>query len=479
MPKAKQRYFLAPNISSLKENPLTKNIPLIPIDFKTVFLNIENKYPLVSADVNAKEKVLNEILNENLGKTLIYAGTYTEIKKLTTIFLEQPVEHAASGVLETFSSWLQKNYDANWALSRLVRKGIGIHNGKLHRSLAQIQVRLFDQKDGINRLISTSSIIEGVNTAAENVILWSNKSGKGKSAINFFTYKNIIGRGGRMFRHFVGNVFLLDKIPSEEDTQLTIDFPQDVIFDKASLENIDITEEDKNQLLTNNDDIENELGQELYKEIKNELLSSNPKYGTVKRVIKELRENSQKWKGLNYLNSENVSEWGTYLKQLLFLFNRHWDVKYDAVVGFIQKTSNNWNLAMPQILDELGEYDIGIDEFFSLEKQTTYDFAQFLALFNRLQKSLQDASIDISPFIAKLGKAFLPPAVLQLEEFGLPRMISRKIQNSGIINFEDGLDIHSAIQQFKDLGCERVKSIEGIDDFDKYIIDYFFDGING
>lgn len=109
----------------------------------------------------------------------------------------------------------------------MIKKGVGIHNGSLHRSLTQIQVKLFEEpEEGLQELISTSSIIEGVNTSAENVIIWRNKNGNKK--LNDFTYKNIIGRGGRMFKHFIGKIYILEEPPTKQDTLLEIPFPENV-----------------------------------------------------------------------------------------------------------------------------------------------------------------------------------------------------------------------------------------------------------
>lgn len=65
-------------------------------------------------------------------------------------------------------------------------------------------------------MVSTSSIIEGVNTQAEQVVVWSNKNGSCK--FDYFTYRNIIGRAGRMFKYFVGKVYLLEEPPVQENT---------------------------------------------------------------------------------------------------------------------------------------------------------------------------------------------------------------------------------------------------------------------
>jgi hypothetical protein len=58
-------------------------------------------------------------------------------------------------------------------------------------------------------------LIEGVNTAAENVIIYDRR--KSKNVLDFFTYKNIQGRAGRMGKYFVGKVFVLEKPPDDEE----------------------------------------------------------------------------------------------------------------------------------------------------------------------------------------------------------------------------------------------------------------------
>ena len=89
-----------------------------------------------------------------------------------------------------------------------------------------------------------------------------------------------------------------------------------------------------------------------------------------------------------------------------------------------------------------------------------------------------DISIDISPFIAKTSHVFLPKTVYQLEEYGLPRMISKQINNAKLIDLENNeQEINDVIQTFLELGIEQIKTIHTLDEFDKYIIQYFYDGI--
>lgn len=65
--------------------------------------------------------------------------------------------------------------------------------------------------------------------------------------------------------------------------------------------------------------------------------------------------------------------------------------------------------------------------FFQLERNSTFKLSALLGDINILQKIIfKHKKIDISSFISKLSHAFLPSVVYQLEEYGLPRMLSKK-----------------------------------------------------
>ena len=466
--KAKQRYYLAPNIDELQDNPFTQGMTFEKIDFKTVFLEVNNLYSKV---LEGKEKsdVLLEQYNNITGKSLIYAGTFSEIDNLRTLFSRSDIQYKDKELLNQFSKWLDVNYGKLWYLSDLVKKGIGIHHGKLHRSLSQIQIRLFEEKNGLDTIISTSSIIEGVNTSAENVFIWRNKNGNRN--LNDFTYKNIIGRGGRMFKHFIGKIFVLDKTPQNETIQLSLPLPEDIVLNETELESIELPQDQKTKIIIDNKELESKFGDDY-------ALIQTAKTSQIKTIVSELEKNKKKWNGLNYINSSNPDNWGYLLNN--FLWMMRWEYKQadkDKIVDAIKICSNNWSKPMATILDELKDIDMGIEEYFSFEKKLTFDMASFLSDFNIIQKKILDITVDIEPFIMKIRSAFLPPVVFLLEEFGLPRTISRKIHDSYLVDFEEnGLTTQGAIEQLVDK-MNDVYRIETLDFFDKYILDYFYQGI--
>lgn len=475
--KSKQKYFLAPNISNLIDNPFTADMEFIQLNFNTVYLEKHELYKEINKDVELKSKMLINILNNKDTKSLIYAGTYTNIDNVSNLILRS-FQEKNNLLLNQFSDWLGRNYDYNWSLTNLVKRGTGFHNGRLHRSLSQIQVKLFEDENGISNIISTSSIIEGVNTSAENVIIWMNKNGN--SNLNDFTYRNIIGRGGRMFKHFIGKIYILDKPPANTQTSLNIEFPEEILgdLDEQKYDRL-LTREQVAKIISYQDEMGGILGVEVYNKLKEESVFQSSNSELIKAIAIDMSVNPESWNGLSFLNSIYRDQWDKSLYKIINLQLGIWETKSSTFVAFIKALRNNWLKSIPELLNDLEPHDIGIDEFFKLERNVTFKFASLLKDVNTLQKELlKSKNYDISKFIAYVSHAFLPSVVFQLEEYGLPRMISKKIHKAGIINFyNQELTIHSAIEHFNAIGIQRVIEKVELDDFDLYILRYFYEGI--
>ncbi|MFD0765919.1 DEAD/DEAH box helicase [Mucilaginibacter lutimaris] len=482
--KAKQKYFLAPNITSIIENVFTQDMFFeFKLSFNTVFLEKHNLYKDIGKDTLLKEHALLKILHDTKTKSLIYAASYAQIDKVSEILIENlPISDKP--LLLNFSNWLILNYDPNWKLTNLIMRGVGIHNGQLHRSLSQIQVRLFEEKNGLENIISTSSIIEGVNTSAENVIIWRNRRSGGNSVLDSFTYKNIIGRGGRMFKYFVGKIFLLEPPPEEDTTQLDIPFPDSILGDidenlyKGSLNNEQI-----NKIITYKDEMYEILGKECYDALLKENVFKSNNSEFIKTIAKDMKLNPEDWNGLSFLNSTDSNSWDRLLYKIIYLQPGEWGdgaygIQNKKFIAFIKVLVNNWTKTIPQLLNELDADDIDIQQFFKLERIASFNLSALVSDINVLQKEIINNGVDVSPFISKVSHAFLPSVVYQLEEYGLPRMIARKIHSNHIIDFMDeSLTIHIAIHKFQEIGKIKLLQYKCFDEFDKYILDYFYDGI--
>ncbi|MBB3149775.1 hypothetical protein FHS21_006229 [Phyllobacterium trifolii] len=475
--KSKQRYFLAPNIKNMEESVFTRGMEFIELlDFNTVYLEKVDLYKEIGKDELRKSEELLKILRSRDGKSLIYAGSYPQIDKVANLIVaSMPI--LDKPLLNHFSKWLAENYDPNWQLTNLVRRGVGIHNGRMHRSLSQIQVRIFEANKGFDSIISTSSIIEGVNTSAENVIIWRNRLGNTK--LKDFTYKNIIGRGGRMFKHFVGKIYLLEPPPADEDTQLEIEFPDSILGDLDEVQHKDnLTDDQVAKIIEYKYEMSGILGEEAFARLSRGNLLQNSNSDFILGLAQDMKSRPEEWRGFAYLNSDNPNHWDRMLYKIINLSPAGWDIQFSKLVLFIKVLSDNWRKEIPDLLEQLDQEGIDVEDFFQLERNVTFKLSALLSDANELHRIIVNSEVDVSPFISKLGHAFLPGVVYQLEEYGLPRMISRKLHRRGLIDFSDPLlDLRAAIGRFQKLGVEEINKTPTLNPFDRFIVRYFFDGI--
>jgi hypothetical protein len=478
--KAAQKYYLAPNISGLADNFFTRGMEFIKLDFNTVVLRRFDRYKELvgSAEQRAGKKkgLLLEVLSEFKGKTLIYAGSYQQVSSVSAV-LSKHLPQVKSLILADFSKWLTDNYSVNWDLPKLVLIGVGIHNGQLHRPISQIQVRLFEDVVGMFVMVSTSSIIEGVNTSAENVVIWNNKNGSSK--LTDFEFKNVMGRSGRMFKHFVGNVFVLEDPPVAADRQLEISIPDSLLgLSDISGAEQDLSEEQVRKSAEVRSDLSAMMGEGVVDELYAQGRLQTSDSSLLRRIAADISQNPSGWRSLAHLNSNNVDTWTTALYKAININNAIWDAPFGQVVSFVKVLSGNWRNTIPQMLVALAPHGIGVEQFFKLERTVTYKLSSLLGDINSLhQRIVPGRGFDISPFVFRLAHSFLPPVVYQLEELGLPRMLSRKISKAGIVNFNiDGLTLAQAIDALK-LERGRIDNSVLLNSFERYLLDFFFEGV--
>lgn len=470
---SKQRYYLCPNIDKLnKDDSLCKNMKFIPITNNTVFIDIHKSYEEKNFNKNTK---LIEILNQN-NKTLIYTKSQNEIKNTCDTIIRSSFKTVFPKSLKHFSQWILKHYGEFYLINSL-RKAVGIHYGKLHRCLSQIQVKLFEETNGLQTIISTSSLIEGINIPAKNLILWNNK--KATSNLDSFTYKNILGRSGRMFQYFVGRVFLLEKPPKENEEVLDIEINIDSMVGDENIQQ-ELPSDKQEEIQNFREQLIKIIGKKSY-----EKLRKFPKFNNNKNIIIEIAkllvDSSLNPRAFSYLLDNKPDEWfllNTMAK--ISQFHIQGNSTHLNMVDLIKQISFNWQRDIPTLLQEM---NVSLETFFEVENHISFKISSLFADMNILAQVLCLSSVDISPFVTRLSNAFLPSVVFTLEEFGLPRMLSKKLHKYKFINFEDNnLYIDDALMRFKNQGIKSVEQIltknNDFDEFDKYILNYFYDGLN-
>ena len=480
--KSAQCYFLAPNIDDISQNPFTKGMKLMRFEQHTVVLRHFKEYKKIANDPDNKIARLKELLSTLRGhKTLIYVNGYSQLDIVLKESSDVKSVVDTGSLLHEFAEWVDKNYIEGSSLAEGARHGIVQHNGRIHRSLAQIIVKLFEDAADCDVMIATSSLIEGVNTSAENIILWRRK--KSNRNLDSFTYKNIIGRGGRMFRHFVGNIYEMEQPPDiykQEILDLGIPNEELQTFNDENSRPY-LTADQIAAIKAQKDDLAATFGADFYKKVFVDYSPSFLNTSAVKSIANDLRKSALEIGRFRFLLDDDTNKWDAPLQSLLLLMEGEYNKREERqkLLKVIKVLPNNWIYPLNQLLKVLACEDITLDAFFKYERDITYKVSSLIQDFNVIQRSLYGDELDLSPFVSRLSCAFLPPRVYDLEECGLPRMISWKIQKSGVLNLEQDIPLENLLEQFRTKGASVLKNyIQKIDRFDEYIIDYFYEGIS-
>lgn len=207
-----QFYLIGPHVDGVNGLASKHEFLFVPSHFSTIALDIV-QYGL-PRDGGRREKKLIELCEKLTSPTLIFCQSPGSAKRAAETLLN--VEGLLPETDLTWSAveWLEKEYPEEWVVTHALRRGVGIHHGSIPRALQQYMVKAFET-GAIKFLICTSTLIEGVNTVAENVIIFDKRIKT--TGIDYFTFRNIAGRAGRMRRYFVGKVYILEEQP-EPDT---------------------------------------------------------------------------------------------------------------------------------------------------------------------------------------------------------------------------------------------------------------------
>ncbi|QGP79391.1 hypothetical protein GL174_10650 [Sphingobium sp. CAP-1] len=150
--------------------------------------------------------------------TLVYCQSPPRATSLAEYLLEHgDLGKAAS--TRAAVEWLRREYPEEWILTKALEHGIGIHHGNVPRAIQQYIIRAFDSGE-IKIIICTTTLIEGINTVAENVIIYDRRVEN--TGFDAFTFRNIAGRAGRMRKYFIGKVFVLEAAPPDETMSVEI-----------------------------------------------------------------------------------------------------------------------------------------------------------------------------------------------------------------------------------------------------------------
>ena len=472
-----QFYLLGPNIDWISEGFAEKynadfyatNYSLI--ENKTVDIYTENKDIFDQTSHHSKKgykdaikfkekKLFQLLLDRKDEQSIIYCSSPSRVRDLAErfyLFLEQ------EGIDKTENlplvEWIKEYINPSWNLINFLNYEIGINDWALQKHINSAMIDYFNDNK-LKYIFCTSTIIEGVNTSAKNIIYFDKK--KWPNDIDFFDYSNIKGRSWRMMIHYIGNIFNFNPPPQKEGNMI-IDIPffqQDPIKDEIlnGLKKTDIKKEVK----------ESEQYRELLSipEEERKLFQKNGVLIKGQKEILETIANLDKRYSItrkNYHQEYKIYDlicWTGTPKydQLQFLFNLCWDflIKQGETTSPMTKprlTTMTFNFSIKKNIFALIEDDysyqrplkvnIGktdtevlnqsIKNIFSISRHWfQYKVPKWLSVMNELQKYVCEKNGKIpgnySHYASQIENDFISDNLTILSEYGIPTSAINKLE---------------------------------------------------
>ncbi|MEX6508836.1 DEAD/DEAH box helicase [Jiella sp. M17.18] len=451
-----QFYLIGPNIVDVRGLASEYRHVFMPSDFSTVALDVTH-YNLKRQGPERGSKLV-ELCRVLKTATLVYCQSPRSAREAAHLMYTEadlPEIDATRDAVE----WLEHNFPPEWEVTRALRRGVGIHHGNVPRALQQYMVRAFEE-GRIKFLVCTSTMIEGVNTVAENVVIFDRRGGKNKT-IDDFTFRNIAGRAGRMNRYFIGKVFVLEAAVSEGDH--VVDLPierQDPTTPLSLLLDLppsSLTPQSRDRLaeiFSNSNLSEITIRQNRYIPIS----SQNALFD----AISELHDENPQligWRGIP--NSD----------QLLAICNLIFDHVDQGVTlrrhGIFKGSQLQAVLTGLMAVDDFGSFirrrveerweDQSISDAVEgalafLRNYVGYTFGRQLMAVSRIQADVlsrfkASPPGDYSLFAARADSLFLPAGIYALDEYGVPSEIAAKLMRltGSMEDVDEGLRMLASI----------------------------------
>jgi hypothetical protein len=462
-----QFYMLGPSIKQIPGalSELTGSV-FVDTDYTTVVTE------QVHVDTGERDSIgaLVALCRELKDSTLIYCASPASARRVATALAAAGVG-SDKGRLRGAYDWLATNYHPDWAVARGFLTGVGVHHGKVPRAVAQYAVRQFN-KGFLPFLVCTSTLIEGVNTKAKNVIVFDNRVAQKK--FDFFTFNNIRGRSGRMLRHFVGRVYLFN-VPPQEDLpfvniplvnqdestpdSLLIQLDYDFLTARSRAR-VGALEEGSIlplEVLRSNSGIDptaqNELAKHLRKAGRDGFAmlrwSGFPEYEQLKYACELI------WRffvGKKRVGGGVVS--GSQLALKLNRLAKAKSVKALIVRELADQDSPDADRAVEDVLDFVRTW-------------AGFHFPRYLMALHRVQEAVYKEWVgeagDYSAYAASVENMFSTSGLVALDEYGVPLQIAEKMRP----HFGEHETVDQALQQLRSIDVRRVPSLT---DFERELV---------
>lgn len=183
---------------------------------------------------NLKKKILSKVkysdeanvfiaslinLNKQDGN-IIFSDTTTNANFIATEVAKRLDNTGRSQEIDSIKSFIETTVHPKYSLIETIDKGVAFHHSRMPTHIRGLIEKLFSLKH-LNTIVSTTTLMQGVNLPAKNIIIRNPRVADEK--LTGYEFANLKGRAGRLMQDFVGRALVIDeKLCNEASIDLQV-----------------------------------------------------------------------------------------------------------------------------------------------------------------------------------------------------------------------------------------------------------------
>jgi hypothetical protein len=377
---------------------------------------------------------LKNILIKNNEQALVYVGNKRGVESKAKLIAKYSDNIEDENGLVAY---LESTFSKEWSLVTCLKKGVAFHHAGIPKFIQIEIVDGFNSNSGeIKTIVCSPTLIEGVNTAAKQVIIYDDL--KGIDFLTDFDVKNINGRAGRFLQHFIGRSIALVELPAN-NLEKVIEFS---FYDKE-LDTEELLQVNKEDLKLKN--LEKRIVLEAYlkeQKVPIEIIKKN-KFIPVEnqiRLINYFRQNLFFYDDFKFNSQPNKEQFDQIIRLIHeFLFVKQYKEDKNFMLSDLLYNAKGYvylNLTLKQLIGQQKRKTIDAKIRAALTLITNYfEFAlpKYLTVFQNLfnfvceEANQPTKKINLELLIIKLEYGVTDSHEIALKEAGLPNIIIKGI----------------------------------------------------
>ncbi|PXY02659.1 hypothetical protein DF185_00765 [Marinifilum breve] len=205
--------------SVLNDKPQSIRVNNFPTDGSKFFKKVQFRQPTFD--------VINHILNhlgENEGN-IIFSPTKATANKIAGSIAKR--NHNPNQDLQSLIKYISSSIHPNYSLVNCLNNSTAYHHANVPQYIRMVVEKAFS-KNVIKNIVCTTTLMQGVNLPAKNIIARNqNLSNKKQGAkLTPYEFANLRGRAGRLMKDFVGRAIILDENAFEDTQTKLYEYPE-------------------------------------------------------------------------------------------------------------------------------------------------------------------------------------------------------------------------------------------------------------